>query len=289
MKCKTVLFVGCGDLGMRAGQWLLAQNANVAALRRNTAHLPEGFRGYAGDYTRAGDLDFVADLNPDYVVTSFTPTQRDKRGYEQGFLESTQLLLQALEGSSVRQLVFISSTRVYAESQGGWVDENSPLTQDDPNGAVIARAESLLDEASFPCVRLRFGGIYGNPQGRLLQRIASGELCSNTPVSYSNRIHRVDAARVILHCLRQAETGVELARCYNGVDNLPAPQYEVEEWLARQMGLAQDSLRYTAKRMSAGHKRCVNTALLSTGFEFEYENYRAGYTQVLAERQNLED
>jgi len=285
MKGKTVLFVGCGDLGTRAGQWLLAQNVNVAAVRRNPAALPQGFRGYAGDYTRAGDLDFVADLNPDYVVTSFTPTQRDAQGYQRGFVESTQLLLRALESSCVRQLVFVSSTRVYAEREGGWVDENSPLTQDDPGGEAIVAAESLLDEASFPSVRLRFGGIYGNPRGRLLQRIASGELCSDTPVSYSNRIHRIDAARVLVHCLSQAEAGVELARSYNGVDCLPAPQYEVEHWLAMQMGLAQESLRFTAKRMSAGHKRCRNTALQSSGFEFEFANYRAGYAQVLAERQ----
>lgn len=285
MKGKTVLFVGCGDLGARAGQWLLAQNVNVAAVRRNPALLPQGFRGYAADYTRAGDLDFIADLNPDYVVTSFTPTQRDTQGYEQGFVESTQLLLRALESSCVRQLVFVSSTRVYAEREGGWVDENSALTEDDPGGEAIVAAESLLDDANFPSVRLRFGGIYGNPGGRLLQRIASGELCSETPVSYSNRIHRIDAARVLVHCLRQAEAGVELARSYNGVDNLPAPQYEVEHWLAMQMGLAQESLRFTARRMSAGHKRCRNTALLSAGFEFEFANYRAGYAQVLAERQ----
>jgi nucleoside-diphosphate-sugar epimerase len=285
MKGKTVLFVGCGDLGARAGQSLLAQNAHVAAVRRNPARLPEGFRAYAADYTRAGDLDFVADINPDYVVTSFTPTQRDVQGYERGFVESTQLLLRALEACAVRQLVFVSSTRVYAEREGGWVDENSALTQDDPGGEAIVRAESLLDEASFPSVRLRFGGIYGNPQGRLLQRIATGELCSDTPVSYSNRIHRIDAARAIVHCLRLADAGVELARSYNGVDSLPAPQYEVEHWLAMQMGLAQDSLRFTAKRMSAGHKRCRNGALLSTGFEFEFADYRAGYAQVLADRQ----
>lgn len=285
MKGKTVLFVGCGDLGMRAGQWLVEQNAKVAAVRRNPTHLPPGFQGYAADYTREGDLDFIADLKPDYVVTSFTPSQRNTLGYEQGFINSTQLLLRALQGSPVRQLVFVSSTRVYAEREGGWVDENSPLTQDDPGGEAIVRAESLLDAASFPCVRLRFGGIYGNPQGRLLQRISTGELCTQTPVSYSNRIHRIDAARVLVHCLQRAEAGAELARCYNGVDNLPAPQYEVEHWLAMQMGLAQESLRFTAKRMNAGHKRCRNTSLLSTGFEFKFADYRAGYAQVLANRQ----
>ncbi|MEP0201032.1 MAG: NAD(P)H-binding protein [Halioglobus sp.] len=285
MKGKTVLFVGCGDLGMRAGQQLLEQNATVAAVRRNPGELPKGFQAYAGDYTRPGDLDFITELNPDYVVTSFTPAQRDTLGYEQGFIKSTQLLLRALQGSSVRQLVFVSSTRVYAEREGGWVDENSPLTQNDPGGEAIVRAESLLDAASFPSVRLRFGGIYGNPCGRLLQRVSSGELCADTPVSYSNRIHRMDAARVIVHCLHQAQAGVELARCYNGVDSLPAPQHEVEHWLAMQMGLAEESLRFTAKRMSVGHKRCRNASLLSTGFEFEFADYRAGYAQVLAERQ----
>jgi nucleoside-diphosphate-sugar epimerase len=257
----------------------------VAAARRNPAGLPEEFLGYAADYTRPGDLDFIAELDPDYVVTSFTPSQRDTQGYEQGFVASTQLLLEALDTCSVRQLVFVSSTRVYAEREGGWVDESSPLVRDDAAGVAIVRAESLLDDAPFASVRLRFGGIYGDPHGRLLRRIATGELCPESPVSFSNRIHRIDAARSIVHCLSLAEAGVELARSYNGVDSLPAPQYEVEHWLATQMGLAQGALRFTGKRMSVGHKRCRNTALRSTGFEFEFPDYRAGYRQVLSERE----
>ena len=67
MKNSSVLIVGCGDLGIRAGTLLLQQGCLVTGVRRNTAKLPEGFVGHAADYTQPGSLDFACG-SPDYSI-----------------------------------------------------------------------------------------------------------------------------------------------------------------------------------------------------------------------------
>ena len=61
MKRNSVLFVGCGDLGIRTGKILLEQGWLVAGARRDPAQLPPGFAGIAADYTAAGSLDFLGE------------------------------------------------------------------------------------------------------------------------------------------------------------------------------------------------------------------------------------
>ncbi|MEH6637466.1 MAG: hypothetical protein V7700_18240, partial [Halioglobus sp.] len=76
---------------------------------------------------------------------------------------------------------------------------------------------------------------------------------------------------------------------YIGVDDRPAPQFEVESWLAEQMGVevrpaevrpAEAQPRVVAP---AGHKRCRNRALHSSGYQLLYPDYKSGYAATLAE------
>jgi hypothetical protein len=136
---------------------------------------------------------------------------------------------------------------------------------------------------------VRFAGIYGYPGGRLLERIRRGELSPEHPPRFSNRIHRDDCAGFLCHLLGRVEAGQGVERVYNGVDDLPAPQFEVEAWLAAQMGveatpvkppgISDPNIRET---MPAGHKRCSNRLLHASAYKLIYPDYRSGYGAVLA-------
>lgn len=283
MKSKSVLFVGSGDLAERTGALLLGRAWQVAGVRRAVERLPQGFTRHAADYTAPGSLGFVSGLQPDYIVTTFNPADRSVQGYQRGFLDATANLLAGLGQHRPRLIIAVSSTRVLAEQAGGWVDESSPLSSDDPRAVAMIEAERLLLDSGHCASVVRFAGIYGSSGGRLLSRIASGELCSPQPPRYGNRIHRDDCAGFLAHLLQLADTGEALAQVYLGVDDRPALQYEVETWLAGELGVqAAAAPEISSQRAARGHKRCRNLRLHASGYKLLYPDYVSGYRAVLA-------
>lgn len=294
MNSNSVLFVGCGDLGIRTGLLLQARGWQIAGQRRDPSRLPVGFVRYAGDYTQPGSLDFIAGLRPEHVVASFNPTERSVEGYQQGFADAADNLRSALESYRPRTVLMVSSTRVYAEASGGWVDEESPLATADPRALAIIAAEQALSGTAEQFSVVRFAGIYGLAGGRLLEKVRRGELpelSEDRPQRFSNRIHRDDCAGLLACLLQASAVGIELAPVYIGVDDLPTPRGEVEAWLAAQMGVANSTgdmvstpvVTSTAGNvMPAGHKRCRNRQLRASGYRLRYPDYRSGYRAVLA-------
>jgi len=288
MKSTSVLIVGCGDLGIRTGNLLSLQGWQVAGVRRDTTRLPASFAAYAANYTQPASLDFIAALQPDFVLAIFNPADRSIAGYRAGFRVAMGNLIAGLGSHRPRHLLMTSSTRVFAETEGAWVDEASALTADDPWAQEIIAAERQLLHSGISASVVRFAGIYGIPGGRLLSRIRRGELCPPLPVSYTNRIHRDDCAGFLAHLLQQALAGVPLQRVYIGADDLPAPRYEVESWLAARMGLPRRESAEPApgneptRHNTAGHKRCRNRALRDSGYQLLYPDYKSGYAQLLA-------
>lgn len=285
MKRKTVLMVGCGDLGCRAGRTLLSQGFAVAGLRRQPDRLPPEFTPLAGDYLAADGLALLEQRAPDFILASFKPDGRDVAGYQRGFVQATRNLLQGLGGHRPEGILWVSSTRVLAESRGGVVAEHSELATDDAAAAAIVEAERLLQASGLAVTIMRFAGIYGDPGGRLLARVAGGDLCAPTPVHFSNRIHREDAGAVLAFLLAQWANGDTPEPVYLGVDNLPTPQYEVERWLATELAVTVAPCENLQATGEATGKRCDNSLLRASGFRFSYPDYRSGYAAVLRARQ----
>jgi nucleoside-diphosphate-sugar epimerase len=276
----SLAIVGCGDLGLRLAG-LLPDAWRVTGLRRDPRALPPRIAGLAADYGNAGDLAVLAGLAPDYLITTLKPIGRDVAGYWRGFADATRHVLGGLGEHRPRAIFMVSSTRVYGEQDGGWVEEDSPLSRDDDAAGAIIDAEQQLIGSPHRGVLLRCGGIYGEPGGRLLERVVCGRICPSQPLRYSNRVHRDDVAGLLWHLLQQAECGEPLAPVYNVVDDCPAPQHEVEQWLAEALGVTASAV---AAPVSAGHKRCRNRALHASGYHLRYPDYRAGYRAVLRQR-----
>ncbi len=277
---KSLAILGCGDLGLRLAA-LLPPDWLVTGVRREISQLPRTMAGLAADYSQSGSLAALSELAPDYVVATLKPLGRDAAGYRAGFVSAVENLLEGLGQHCPRGIIMVSSTRVYAEGDGGWVDEDSPLASDDPAAVAIVTAERRLLDSGLPVSLLRCGGIYGDPEGRLLSRVAGGEIVTADPVRYSNRVHRDDVAGFISYLLQRWQTDWVPASVYNVVDCEPAPQFEVESWLAGAMGVADPRPLLPP---SARHKRCSNQALISSGYALRYPDYRQGYRAVLAGR-----
>ena len=277
----SVLLVGCGSLGLLVADALLSENWHVSAVRRNPPETPLNIQWFAADYTESGSLSFAQDLKPDYVVATLTPAAMDVDGYQRGFAGSASNLLRGLAEHRTKHLLMVSSTRVYAETAGGWVDEDSPLALRDPRASAIIDAELTFQQSGHPATAVRCGGIYGSLSNRLISRVATGKIAPSRPTRYTNRIHQQDCALFLVHLLTLSNQGKQPAQVYNCVDDSPAAAYEVETWLANAVGANSRADNNSAPR---GHKRCRNTRMHKTGYKLAYPNYRAGYTQLLEDR-----
>ena len=271
--------VGCGDLGIRLGKQLAAEGWRVSAVRRRVDPLPDNFNAITGDYTQRADLTGLIDLQPDYVVFTPLPTARDSAGYYQGYAAPVAQMAELGLLSSLKGGVLVSSTRVYAQAGGGWVDESSPLTQTDPLAASIIEAERQFLAVCPGATVLRASGIYGEWPGMLIQRLQKG-LCSPDPKRISNRIHRDDLAGIMAFCLRRLEQGETNDPVYIASDQRPSQVGEVEAWLIKRLGLS--AMKGVATSRLA-NRRCSSQLLRSAGYRFSYPDYQTGFSALMAQ------
>ena len=276
MKKKNVFIAGCGYVGCElARQLIRLGDFQVWGLRRNIQELPEGVHPVQGDLT----LDKKPAGWPaviDYVVYCVAAKDYAETSYRQAYLEGLDNLITLLkkEGQHPARILFTSSTGVYHQSEGAWVDESSDTSPQNYSGQIMLEAETLLRNSPFVSTAVRFGGIYGPDRMRLLNRAKDGIGCYPEPPVYGNRIHRDDCAGILAHLLVMDVSGQPVKPVYLGVDNDPAPIYDVLHWLANELGVDLDDNNPPPAR---GNKRCANALIRSEGYTFHYPDYRLGY------------
>lgn len=270
------LIIGLGDVGSRLATRLLAAGHRVTGVRRGEA-APAGIALLRADVT-APELVLPA---ADYVVVLLTPSERSEAGYRCTYVDGSAAILRALP-TAPRRLFWASSTAVYGQDDGAWVDEDSVTAPAAMNGRLLREGEGTVLAGEVPATVLRFGGLYGPGRHRLLRLVEQGVPVIAEPPQWSNRLHVDDAAALIAHLIACEQGGALLAGVYNGVDDEPAPQHEVLAWLAAAMRLPAPP-RISATDVGQG-KRVSNERARRTGFRCQYPDYRAGYAQVLQAR-----
>ncbi len=286
-----ILIAGCGDIGATLGQSLSRAGHEIWGLKRHPIDLPLGIRPLAADLTNPATLTTLPSAL-DFVVYSAAASGFSEAAYQAAYVTGVRNLLNALAGAGQqpRRLLFTSSTSVYAQHQGEWVDEDSPAEADGFSGRCIREGERLMEQSGWPAVAVRFGGIYGPGRTRLIESVRDGSATRPAgPPLYTNRIHRDDCARVLEHLLFLPEP----KSIYLAVDDDPAPLAEVLDWLAIQLGVPEPALAAhpplkpgaeasgnVGLRMRAS-KRCRNARLRASGFSFRYPGYREGYAALL--------
>lgn len=274
-----VLIAGCGYVGAALAKSLLLDAHDVWGLRRHTASLPMGVRPVAADLAVAGSL---AELPPylDFVVYMASPGGSDDLLYRTAYAVGLRNLLEALEAQAQhpRRVLFVSSTSVYAQQDGEWVDESSPTQPVHFSGRRVLEAEGALREAAFPGTVLRLGGIYGPGRTRLVERVREGRAVFRKPPVYTNRIHRDDAAGALRHLMQLASP----ESLYLGVDCEPADERTVQSWLAGVLGAPPPRPAASDRDgRPRSNKRCRNDRLRGSGYRFRYPSFREGYRAVL--------
>lgn len=281
-----VCVLGCGDVGTLLGRRLLDDAHHVVGVRRSTEGLAAveaaGLEAVRADVTDPEALAAVPDA--DAVVFAASAGGRDAAAARAVYVDGLSTVVDhfGARPDPPDRLVYTSSTGVYGDHGGAWVDEETPLDPGDDRTAALLDAERVVLEDA-PAVGIdptvaRFGGIYGPDRFRL-ERYLEGPV----PTGYLNLVHREDAAGILRFLLER-----DLARgeVVVGVDDEPVARPELSAWLAEQLGRDPPAVREpsagTDSERARADKRCSNGKLRSLGYEFAYPTYRDGLQEVLA-------
>lgn len=278
---STIALVGCGDIGGRLAQQLLAQGAVVHGFRRNIAALPPGVIPHALDVQHPETLTALHDIAFNYVVVTLSPGDMSDAAYKATYVDGLHNILAALNTTALRKLIWVSSTSVYGQSDGSDVDENSATEPARYAGQRQLQAERLLTAIGDKACIVRFSGIYREGRHRMIEQIRNGKTSSTVENDYiTNRIHIADCAGVLEHLIRLDMAGSKLKPVYLASDCSPVHYSELVHWLAKEMEVTLPE-KGGEQTPRVGSKRCLNTRLIESGYRFQYPTYKEGFRKLL--------
>jgi len=292
---KRITIFGCGYLGERVARHLLGLGSEVTALTRNEEQAKYLSR-LGVPHVVVADLHGDAwhsqiNARQDHVVNCVSSAGGGWDGYRTSYYDGMRSVLAWAQGGSVANLVFTSSTSVYAQKEGEWITEASDATGSTDGGKILIETEHLLFHAGGKGMRtfsLRLGGIYGPGRHYLLERaLHQTQHEQEGDGIFLNSIRVEDAAAAVLAALAappEVEGGV-----FNIVDDHPAPKGEIVRWLhgeaaARGMLREGEAASTTSRRRPAGgaNRRISNEkAKRLLGWSPHYSCYRFGYGELL--------
>jgi len=275
-----VLVVGPGYVGKVVAERLVADSHQVRAMRRSASPVPGDPDPITTDI--ATPIDHPRE-EFDAVVYAVSPSERTPTAYRAAYVDGPAHVLDWLGWPADRgRFVLVSSTGVYGQRDGGWVDETTDPDPATPTGEVILEGEGTLLTRHPGAVVLRLGGIYGPGRTRTIERVAQGDMPCPPPGIYGNRIHRDDAAGAAVH-LAMLDDPKDV---YIGVDREPADLRETYRWLADRVGVpspcegATEEVDDVPERRGT-NKRCDGKRLVESGYRFTYSTFREGYGSLL--------
>jgi nucleoside-diphosphate-sugar epimerase len=273
-----VLIAGCGDVGNALATRLLADGCELWGIRRRVEALAPGVKPWRIDLEDPSGFS-SAPAKFDFLFYTASADRRDEDAYRSIYVHALRDLLSVLRAAAcpLQRVFFTSSTAVYGQSRGQWVDERSVTKPSGFNGRVLLEAESIVRNGPETGVNIRLSGIYGPGRTRLVRQVWNGE--AKATHSWTNRIHVEDCAGVLHHLMRLQD----LEPLYLASDDEPTATAGVVRWLSRELGVAAPPIE-KAERLN---KRCRNARLHSSGFRFRYPTFREGYRDIV--RQFLDD
>jgi len=285
-----ILLFGCGYLGTRCARlWGGAGHEVVVMSRdknRSKGFSQNGWHSFVGDVTDPVSLANLPEVDAVLFAVGF-----DKSAglpIEEVYAGGVRNVLAALP-ESVRRFVYISTTGVYGDAAGDWVDEQTPPDPSRAGGIASLAAEEALRASRFASrsVILRLAGIYGPERLPYLQRLESGQPIEAVPTGHLNLIHVDDAARIVQQvAARDFDDEGPLTYCVS--DGHPVVREDFYKEIARQLGVAAPlfseppAASPRAIRAMVDRRVSNRRLLAETKVAIRYPSYREGLAQILA-------
>jgi nucleoside-diphosphate-sugar epimerase len=284
------LIFGCGYLGLRVARRWRERDENVFAVTRSAeraaALAAEGLRPLVADVTRPETLaNLPAAETVLYSVGFDRAAGHAMREVYVGGLRAALDRLHQAATPEFQRLIYISSTGVYGQCSGEWVDEQSTCEPTREGGRVCLEAEQVLMAHALGqrAMILRLAGIYGPERIPQRSALASGEPIAAPAEGYLNLIHVDDAAAAVL----AAEARGNPPALYVLSDGQPVTRRDFYAELARLTGVAAPGFKSPAagspKAQRAETSKRINSARVvrDLSLRLEYPSYREGLAAIL--------
>lgn len=275
MSTQNFLIIGQGDIGLPVTNKLAQQGLNVTGLARHERHhysLDE-----AAKFMQADALTLTTEQLQGFtrIAIIVTPDEYSTNGYHNSYLAINQHLAKLAEKLiNLSRVIFISSTGVYGQGNGEWVDEDTaPVTPERDASKVILQAEQALQQGfGNKAIIIRPSGIYGRER---LMRLRKAKESQKEPIAshaWSNRIMDRDLVTIIANVLT-TKTPKPL---YIATDYLPVTTLELTTWLSEQVGETMPEVDNT-KTAPTGKRLHSNIPLTW----LDYPDWQVGYQDIL--------
>jgi len=280
------LVVGCGYLGQRVAERWLAQGQTVYGVTRSPEHAEElrrqGVQPIVADVTRPESLRGLPEVETMLFAVGYDPQSGLSRHEIQ--VDGLRNVLDTLSDST-RRVILVSSTGVYGQTGGVWVDEDSSCQPTREAGRAMLAAEAALRDHRLGSrgVVLRLAGLYGPGRITRLADLLAGRPIVAPSEGHLNLIHVDDAATAVL----AAEKYAHVPAMFLVSDGHPVLRSEFYAYLASLLGRESPTLvapepesRHTLR--SHADKRIRNHRLLNElRIQLTYPSYREGLAAIL--------
>ncbi len=263
------------ELGLRGG-WTISGTTRDPEKR--AAMKARGIQGHIFDYQcpLPDPLYILKDVT--HLLISTPPGDAG----DPTFLAHAQDILKM---PNLQWVGYLSTTGVYGDRDGDWVDENSEIRPSSQRGSRRAKAEeqwrSLLDQNGVPVHFFRLSGIYG-PGRSALDTIRAGVARRiEKPGHAFSRIHVEDIVQILIASMNAPDAGA----IYNVSDDEAAPSHAVIAYACQLLGrpippmipFEEADMSPMARSFYNDNKRIKNDLMKQKlGVELKYKNYRDG-------------
>jgi nucleoside-diphosphate-sugar epimerase len=276
---SRVLIAGCGYLGTAAAKLFLHEGWTVEGWTRSGSIESEPRPQFNVRAVDLSEPEAVTSAPGEFEVVIHCASTRggEAADYARVYRAGVENLLQRFPSS---QLLFVSSTSVYAQQSGEWVDESSPAEPVHERGRILRAAENLALSHGGRIARL--AGIYGPGRSALLRRVRENEAWVDEKTDrFVNQIHRDDAASALLK-IAQLPAGCD--QIWNVADTEPLLLSECYRWLSQKLKKpAMHPAVYQASgKRGISNKRVCNSRLCDQGWAPSYASFKEGMDRNLA-------
>ena len=275
MNTHNILIIGQGDIGLPVTNKLAQDGLTVTGLARRDR------QNYAlnddAKFMQADALTLTTEQLQDFthIAIIVTPDDYSTSGYHNSYLAINQHLAALADKlPTLERIVFISSTGVYGQDSGEWLDESTePVTPEREASQVILQAEQALQQGfDNKAIIIRPSGIYGRER---LMRVRKAREPQKEPIAagaWTNRIMDSDLVNIIAHVMT-----IELPKpVYIATDYLPVTTFELTTWLCEQLGEVLPVL--DDKNTAISGKRLHSNIPLAW---LTYPDWQIGYQDIL--------
>ncbi len=289
------LIVGCGFLGWPlALKWVeqargsddSAAAATVYATTRSQSRADEfstaGLSAIVADITKANDLKrALADLpSMDTIVFAVGMDRSRYSDIYDVYVEGLRRFIDSYP-HAIKHLIYVSSTGVYGDFAGDWVDEDSPTQPAREGGKACLKAEALLAESTQNWTVLRMAGLYGGSRVPTKTLIENRDWAKLSPHGYLNLIHQSDAVAAIAKTA-DIKPMQEIILCSDGN---PPVRKEYYQHIADQFKTGPipwpEQTEVDPKSRSANSKRISNEKMLKLlDLKLEHPDYQSGLAEL---------